>query len=317
MSGTTSNAFITKVLRRCFWPADSITGLASNAKLTDTDILAIADEEIAGDFRQLTAMLQGNWYLTQQDYTITADQALYRLPNRIFGPIVDVVIVDSTGDEVSMGTLDVRDLGHHTASGRRTFDHFLQGDFVRLYPTPSSTQDTLRVKYYRKPNSLVLVANALQVTATTLASNLLTFGSDPDTLFDAADEVDVISNGNSHSLLTYENAIATFPVDNVSATLTDDISASQIEAGDWMVATGSTPVLPVPDELLTALVRRVASECLRSAGERDAAMQEEERADKAWTDAEALLRDRSEAEPKTIVTRNSSLRSRMHFGVVR
>lgn len=309
MSGTTSDTFVAKVLRRCFWPT-------TNAPLSSADILAIADEEIAGDFRQLTAMLQGNWYLTEQDYAITAEQMLYRLPSRMFGPVVDVVLVNSAGDEISLTTINVRDVGHYSSSGRGPFSHVLQGDFVRLFPTPSSTQDTLRIKHYRKPNDLVLSASALQITAVTLASDQLTFGSDPDTLFDTTDEVDVISDGNSHSLLTYENAISAFPGGNV-ATLTADLSASQIAVGDWMAPTGQTPILPIPDELVTALVKRTASECLRAAGERDAAMQEEESADAAWTDAEALLRDRSEAEPKTIITRNSALRSRMSFGVVR
>ena len=318
---TTANNLISRVLRRCFWPADSGTGLASNAPLTDADILAIADEEIAGDFANMVVQLGGEWFYAEADYAITATKARYRLPDKLFGPLIDVVRVDSAGNQISLGELDTREIGHRLGSSTRNFDHLVQGDFVRLSPTPTATQDTLRVKYHRQPGTLVLVANALQITSVSDdldTSTSLEFGSDPAAIFSEGDEIDVVSDGNAHSLHTYENAITSVsnPAILIGATNNGE-PTSLIAIGDWAVLSGTTPIVPLPNELLSALVKRVASECLRANGERDAAMREAKAADEAWTAAHSLLFDRSEAEPNTVITHNSSLRSLMNFGGLR
>lgn len=309
---TTANNLIKRVLRRCFWRTDASTGLSDNAPLSDADILAIADEEIKGDFAAQAVLYDGAWFYAEKGYSITADKPLYRLPDRLFGPLIDVTIVDSSGDETSLGRLHHTELGDWPGTRHRTFDHLIQGDHIKLYPTPSTTADTLFLRYHREPGALVLVANALQVVSTDEANKQITFGSDPASLWSVNDYVDVIGNANSQHCLSYDNKIVGISGGD-TVTLFESFANLGIAAGDWVVASGSSPVVQLPNELLSAYVKRVAAECLRAAGEREAFIAEDKAANDAWDDAQRLIEDRNDAEPDSIITHNSLIRSRMRY----
>lgn len=303
----TADTFATKVARRCFWPT-------TNAPLSTSEILAIGDEEISGDLWPQILASQGDYYLGKLDQAITADVARYRMPNRAYGPIREVVVVDDDGLEYDVPLINIGDLGAALSSYGATSSgvhHYIDGDFIGLWPVPDATDHTLRVRYYRHPNELVLVASALQVTSiAALAGGDLVFASNPDTLWNVGDKLDVVSNGNAHQILADEYTIASFPNATTlrfSATLT----GSGIQVGDWVTLTGYTPVVQVPDFMVPALIRRTAQGALEAFGDEAGALREGRAAKRLEERAQATSIPRSEAESRVVVPRNSPLRLMM------
>lgn len=143
------------------WPA-------SNAPLTNAEILALCDDEITGTLWPLLHSGQGDWHLAYADHAITSGQALYRLPSRTWGPIKDIVFVDG-GQQSPCSVVNIEELarlGRGTPAGQR-YVAYVDGDAIGLHPEPTATSGTLRIRYYRTPNALCLSADARQVVAPT------------------------------------------------------------------------------------------------------------------------------------------------------
>lgn len=144
------------------WPS-------TNAPLTTAEILEILDAEITGTLWPQLHASQGDWHLTYLDRSLVAEQRLYRMPKRMWGPIKDLLIVDSTGKETSLELINVEELGRMgtvgTSGGAERFVAYVDGDAVGLYPLPAEadTALSLRERYYRAPNALCLAADARQI----------------------------------------------------------------------------------------------------------------------------------------------------------
>lgn len=330
--GLLADDLVSKALVRCFWPA-------TNAPITSAEMLALADEEISGRYWPLVISSQGDYYLSWRDAAITAGQRRYRLPMRTYGPIKDVVHVDSSGKLTSLSQINIEDIAHQTitsAGDNIRAQWYFDGDFIGLYPEPVRTEGTLRIRYYRHPSSLVLQAAAAQVMKVTLNSGgvdklLLNTAALP-TGWDALIPLltlDLIGQGNAHQVLAADciaTAVATvvaakqlsFAVGTIPSDLGDERDLS-LQLGTtnallgYVALVGRTPVVQLPDFMLPALIRQVAGASLRAHGENDAADREDAAAARLLEQAESTAKPRSEAEPNYIVTRNSPLRATRNF----
>lgn len=304
---TTSNQLVTKVLRRCFWPATD-----GDAPLSHAEIMAVADEEILGEFWPQVLAAYGDQYLGHRDYDITADQAKYRIPNNAWGPVRDVVFVDDAEPdvEISVPLMSLEEVGRTplgvSACG---FWHYFDGDFIALYPKPDTTENTLRVKYFRHPNTLVATASATTISSFSGSYGMVVAANAGS--WSSSSFLDVISAGNAHQILVDNGDVSTVVSTTItfdSADLVTTLAARGVAVGDYVATTGQTPIVQLPDHMIPALVRRVAAECLRLDGDRDAAREENAAADKASARAEGVSKPRTQAESTIVVTRNSPIR---------
>ncbi len=295
----TADALLSQVLARCFWPG-------SNAPLTSAEILSFADAEIAGSIWPDLLAAQGDYYVSTQDHTITADYARYRLPKRAYGPIKDVLLVDDDDNETSLGLINLEELGHYpTTTGK--CKHFIDGDFLGLYPTPSATEGTLRVRYYRHPSTLCLTTAAREIVISVDLAGGVLGAAAASTLWTGASVVDVIGAGNAHQVLAEDlgvDAAGAF-----SVTVEADLTGSGIQVGDWIATTGTTPLVQVPDSMIPLLAYRTALACLSAAGDRSGfALCLEWGAQSGLEEKQRkLLEPRTESEPRSITTRHSTL----------
>ncbi len=301
--------FVQAVKRRCFWPAG-----VDAAPLSDADILAIADEERRGELAAEITKVSRTFDVVSKDYTL--DGARYRLPDRMEGPVKDVVWVDTNDNEWSIDPIEDEDVARQgdvsSSAGReaRICRHYIEGDYLVLTPTPS-TDGTLRVKFRLAPGALVK-SDADQVARVTVA--VWDDPSFPDLLavvpsgtFDPADGdlCDIVSSGNAHSRLLWDSAIGT----GLGGTRTfAPASDPRVGAGDYICAPGYTPFVPVPDGFLSSFIRHVAAACLEAAGDREAGGLERNAAQRLDRKAVSSLKPRNGAESPSIVSRNSPLR---------
>lgn len=315
----TANKLISRVLRRCYWPTNSSTGLGQNAPLSDADILEIADEELLGDVYPQLIAANADYSLATLNYAITAEREYYRVPLHAYGPIADVLLVTAAGDEFSMAMFKLEDVGRperRNLDWRVQYEAVLDGDFFRLSPVPTTTTgDTLRIRYYHAPSKLALLAACGQISA---RATVTVLGVQYDRLtYSGADlsggvpnanvAVDVIGAAGAHAITSEQAAADTVMNTTTAAVLAASNDWGQAQAGDYIALSGYTPIVQIPELQETQFVVRVAAACLRAKKDFEAAAQEEGYAERLEKKADQVISPRA-AQPDYIVTRNSHLR---------
>lgn len=300
MSWTTSD-LLTSVKLRCFWD--------TNAPLSDAELLTLANDELQSDVFPLLLSSQGGFRLADLDHSITADQQLYKLPPRAHGGrLYDVLYVDSNGRETSLPMQEMEELGHiYTEGGVESPGSmlwFLKDDYVGLYPTPTTTRDTLRLRYYMRPGTMVTVASAAQITAVT--STTLTFASGTiPTAWTTTNTFDVISDTGTFRNIEIDKTSNTITTTSMTWTTLD----SGVQVGDWVALAKESPLPQIPEALHPYLYQKVAVRALQSAGDREGWRDAIAELEKMEDRVKDLMSPRVDGETKSIVPRYAPIRN--------
>lgn len=307
---TTADDFVTKVLVRCSWPSDG------TAPFTTAEILRIANEEIVGNIWPKVIASQGDYYTATLDQDVTAGKTRYKLPRNSYGPIRDVLFVDPDNTDqpegVSVPMINLEDLGRSRGgfgASESGFHFFVDGDLIGITQggsAPDTTFGTLRIRYYRHPNTLALAATCTTLTAVTEATK--TFGVAANLSLANGSRFDIVSQGNAHSLFHDRLTVASSTASTVVAT--ESIDDTLAESGDYLAPHGTTPILQVPDHMVPWAVQLVAAACLAAHQDKGASADAAEEARNLAAGAVSLSHPRTEAEPVILATRNSVLRGR-------
>lgn len=303
----TGEQLLAAVKRRCGWPRG-----VDKAPLTDAEMLSVADEELVADARPMVVSVRGEYDLVYKDYTPVAGQSRYRLPARMYDGPRDVCWVDTDGREYQLGTIDLEDVPRiswtGTAPNVRECQFYLEGDYLRLHPAPASALGTLRVKYVLHPSSIVKTTSVntsaiLTVVSYTAGYVIVTVSG---TQFNPDNGVlsDIVGAGNAHAALVWDAATQS----GLGLWSVPSAHDPLVVAGDWLCAAGYTPIVPLPDAALSYFVYRVAALCLDAADDAEGFSRMIQHAEKARAEALKTLKPRNQAEPKSVVCRNSPLR---------
>ena len=310
MANTTAD-LLTSVQARAFWPS-------SGAPLTDAQILTLANEELRDYVFPFVLQARSEYRLADLDHSITSSTQLYRCPPRAHaGRLSDVLYVDTNSNETSLDRMWLEEVGnqgqlHGTVASSigRDYQWFFKGDFVGLYPTPSTTADTLRLRYYMRPGKLVTEAAAGQITAITGAT--LTIATVPAT-WTTANTFDLVSATGTHATLAIDLAAGTV---NTGASADIDLSVaptSELAVGDWIALAGESPIPNIPEAVHSLLYHRTVIRMMEGAGDLDK-WKLANAATAGYEDAaRKLLSDRIDGEPDIIMPNYSALRT-VHRG---
>ncbi len=253
---TTADSLIAKVVRATKWPSAE-----DNRPVTNANLLEIADDCILGIAWPAIIALAPDYYVCALDHALVADYSRYRLPGRMFGPIKDVLILDADGNEESSHLITLDDLGHLDRLVTGNTYHFIEGDYLGIEPTPETgVTDSARIRYFRAPSTLALVATATTITAVDLETDEYAFTVADASVLDEDADYDVISAGNAHMVLAEDATL-----DDLSgsvATMEESLLGSGIQVGDYVAPAGTTPIVQVPDHAIPWLVALIASEAL-------------------------------------------------------
>lgn len=324
----TADDLVAAVNRRCGW--GSVNGPLADSAASETHsaaVLALADEELQGDAYPLVMAANGEYYATSKDYTIVAGQRRYRLPPLIHNAIKDVVWVDTNGREFSLGTISAEDVPRLsyvvTVGTAQGSSYYLEGDSLCLHPVPTSADGTLRLKYYRQPGKLALTSSTRAVAITGVTAWNSSTGAvgitiaDATHFYPASAAGDVVGGGNTHATIVTDVTMSHGSGGTaliVTWTQTED---PLLAVGDYICSPGYSPLVQLPDHMQPYFVRRVAGACLLAQGDREGAAAELQSAAALYEKAQSTSRPRNQAEPNTIITRNSPLRARGGFGYYR
>lgn len=209
----TSNILVEAVKRKMAIPVYQIT-------FTPEDILALANEEVF--LSQVPSIMQYHeeYFVHQQEVTITANKSRYPIPNRAIGmKLRDLFYKDNQGQLIEMSKISPDDKAHFGGDfdqSRSPIHYYLQNNNVILVPeVGASPTGSLQFTYFLRPNSLVpderavicgSFSKTITVDNTTLiAGDTLTLSSVSNLVLTAGTEFAIGANSSitATNIITY------------------------------------------------------------------------------------------------------------------
>lgn len=275
----------------------------------DATLLRAADAEIRTRLLPMVRTVAEEYLVRSADIVTVNGRAA--LPVRATGAAVRLVQVLSGGMLYTLPRLDpALDPGPQAASGLPMGFYLDAGGIVLV---PSSSQATLRVRYFARPGRLCLESDPLlckTITAVTPGpvTTTVTTGAF------ALTRVDIVGGGPSHEHKAIYAALSGGGTILQTAELLGAISdPTTTGVFDFVTAPDRSPVVALPEELGSTLALRTAARVLSNLGYLQEAGTQAAQADEAQIAAFDLLRPRSSGNPKRL---SGGLLSRMDGGGV-
>lgn len=249
MATFTAEKLITDVRRRSMLP--NATGLGSS----DTDILAYLNDALQGYIAPLLLGVGGEYLVAYEDVTTSVGTAKYSIPSRSLGnKLRDVMFL--CGDRyVSLQQAEPEQVAEYSTAGT-PHAFYVEGSNVVLVPAPDIAT-TLRLKYYRRPNELVLSTACLPITDAVGGSSPIISVASGGAAFVGV-PVDVISNWSAFNNKV-TNAIP-LVAEATEIIFSAGVISQEVLAGDWLCAADTSPVAQIPQELYPLLAQTAALE---------------------------------------------------------
>lgn len=261
----------------------------------DSTLLRAADAEIRT--RLLPMLHTVNEEFLVRSIDITAVNGRVPLPPRAVAAGIRLVQLVSGAQLYTLPRLDPgRDTGNGVNSGQPYGFYFDAGGLVLL---PLNASATVRVRYYARPGKLCLETDPAlckPITAVTpgpITTTIVTGGF-------ALTKVDIVAGGPAHQIKAVYASLAG-GVTLQTADLLEAINdPSTNGVFDYVTVPDRSPVVALPEELSSTLALRTAAKVLANLGYKDEAAVQYGFAETAQGEAFALLRPRSDGNPKRL-----------------
>jgi hypothetical protein len=284
-----TDELLATVKRRGLIPANQVT-------FADADFLKDCSNELESSILPALVELRGEFLLATKSYAITANQATYRVPSRATGGTIRRLHI--LGSDGSIRELEERDqkeiarLGLNTAVGTPCF-YVFDGAYIRLYPTPATTVDTLVVTYPIAPNRLVTVASVGRITGISVDRTVLTISGANSNLATAT--VFDICRSTPHFDHLEVDLTGTYATGGSTTVTFGSAVNSEIVVGDWVCVAGETASPQIPKELHICIGLRAASSALAALGDAGLSKKLLDEADAKEKKLYAMLKPRNKA----------------------
>ena len=267
----------------------------SNSLLSDEDIMLLAQDELDLTVTPLVMSVNEEFFVTSEDLDIQTGVSTYAIPGEAVGMrLRGVSVVNNPGEYETVWNLSritLEQLGSYTWN---TGGFYLEGNNVKLFPTPNQT-GTLRLYFYKTPLTLTQNINAGQVTV--IDGNILTLANMPEDWTTGTD-LSVVQGYPPFNTI-FENTDAVLVTGN-DVTLS---SVSGITVGDWVCPRGFSTIPQLPREAIPLLAQATVVKCLEAIGDNDGMKRAEAKLEQVTGQLIKLLTPRSDANPKKFVNR--------------
>ena len=263
---------------------------ASQNRLSDDDLLAIADEEIQTKMLPMLTELRNEYLVVSESTQLVAGRTEYAIPYRAIGRTLrDVTIVTgATADTLPY-------IQPEDARQNSTLGFFLRAD--KLVLTAAQGSGTLSLLYEVRPSRLVLTSACARVASfSAMAAVVVTV---PSTIVTGT-LVDCLEARSGHTLLGKDIAVT-----NVAgATLSLAVPVGLI-VGDYIAAAETSPVIMLPQEMHQVLAQAVAVRVLEAIGDFEALASHQARLMEKMTAVRSLLTPRVRGAAHVVINQNS------------
>ena len=271
---------------------------------TDTDLLAIADEEIFNTI--LPAIMN-----TREEYYVNCDQrplntnvsVPYPIPSRAVGMGVREISVTVGGVERNIPRRSIEDKVFADNAG------FLDGFYLKnndIYVLGRQS-GTLNIYYYLRPNRLVSTTEATTITGINQGTNTITVNNVPAGWITGT-KLDVINHNPGFETKHLENSIAS--ISSTDIILADTLptyadNSLTISTGNWVSVAETSPVPQVPLEFFQYLGEAVTAYIMESLGDQEGYQRAQQRMQMMMDTAQRTISPRVDGESKKAVPRKN------------
>lgn len=270
----------------------NIKGALPEGRFTDQELLDLAYDCLLSEIVPLVLEAREDYLVSSKDFTITASQAAYVIPNRALNGILrEVKIIDGTNTS-NLPRINLNDIKTSTTGTPTHF--YTQGNSLYLYPTPDTTQYTLRMYYFIRPSRLVSVAECARITA--ISTNTLTVTL--PTGWTTAN-VDLVRGKAHFDILDIDLAVSSSSATTIVLTASPP---STLAVGDYVTLAEETCFPFLPPEGHVALVQCAVTSALEALGDSSSATSAA-KAEMLKTKFANILKTRVEGEAKSLGTR--------------
>lgn len=301
---------------------------ASNDLISDTEILEIANEVMDTLVAEALRSAGGRYGIqVATDAAITNGTSTYALPTRAMGSgAISVWYVDSTSANVIVPMEEIppseawRYMVADTSFVRAwaaPYAYCLEGDSIRLLPSPTATSGYIRIKYYERPGRLVATSRCGPFTATSLVSKTITI----DTSLQAAGSLVTTTNAKvdlirgeppfdtiSRGLAVSSYAAPTLTMVDQPATTTS-LTASDNRPRSWVCPIYESCVPQIPVETHALLIAGTCRDYCEAIRDAAGASMAKETVDRQLAKLRTILEPRVRSAAQVIINHNSPLRS--------
>lgn len=233
-------------------------------KLSTSDILGFVDDALQDYIVPLLLSGRESFLVCSEDTTLVAGQLTYPLPIRAVSEAVQqILLIDGAGNQVALPYVEPAAVQPVGLTGWAPYGFTFVDNSVFL-PGGFTGYTTLRVNYFRRPNRVVQVSEAAEITAVNKATGALTVaGPTVPAAFGSAFTADVIQGTPGFRWRTVDQAAAV-----VGLVVTLPVAAVQsVAVGDFVALAGESPIPQCPATLHPLLAKRVACMCLEALGD--------------------------------------------------
>ena len=251
MAAYTSDTLLTSIELKSFAPEAQTTFASS-------EILAMASEIMLNVIVPAIILKKTDYFVFTKDFTITASISNYTVPARAINGILRAVFY--LGDNGQICELDQLDLNDPTTTSESSpYAYYFEDDQIVLYPTPVSTQGTLRVKSFVGSGELVTADAGAVITAINTSTNVVTVGTIPSTWV-TGNSFDLIAGTGNHA---YRDLDLTSTLVSGTAITLPSLPV-KLAVGDYINLAGECSLVQLPSSFRAALAHLTAAEMLSS-----------------------------------------------------
>jgi hypothetical protein len=233
----------------------------SQRKFSPSDFLAFLNEELNLTVVSRLISLQQDYFIESETTALLASTSEYDFPSRAIGWKIEAVYyVDSSSALTKLPRIIRTNQGaysnYQTSESPTAF--YVEGTKLKLVPDVSaSPSGSLKVDFIRIQNELVKTTSCGLISTVAVVVNdyQMTVNATPSTSLG----VDVISGTNPFNIIARAST-ATTGVGTVSCA-TADFERAPV-AGDWVCATGTTPIANIPEDFHPVLAQAATIRCL-------------------------------------------------------
>ncbi len=276
----------------------TIKAALADGSYANQEILNLAYDVLLSEITPLILNRREEYYVKTKNYNITANQNAYEIPDRAIGMGLREVKWINANRNVHLERIDPRYADRNDPQWIYKF--YLENNNVILWPTPSTTQDTLRLTYFFRPSKLVPLAECAKISVIDTATKTVTLASLP-TGWSISNLFDFVKGKGGYETIDFDYTATTVDTNANTITFVADLP-STLAVGDYVSLAGESCFPYMPQEAQIALIHGTVVACLESMSDPAVAVaQQKFNEQKAFL--ERMLSTRIEGQPKSFRTR--------------
>lgn len=288
MPDYTVDGLVSQVRRRSAMPE-------SQNLFTDATLIDMLNDEFVAKILPFVVSFHEEYYLTFVDYAADSTTKEYDIPAAAIGNKLKDVQVWRNGYMLSsLPRLSPSELSWGFQG------YYLQGNKIVLYPDALGTGNTIRMQYYKRPNSLVANSAGAKVNGVT--------NTPPNTILGSASIPATITNGVIVDVVESTPPFRVIGTRTVGSVTPSDITIptlSGVATTNYVCLTGETISPEIPAECYVLLAQAVVVRCLEAIADVGGLQIATSIYESMKADIQNLLTPRVENEPKRIYLPNS------------